>query len=153
MTRFPRSSGTAFITPLRAAFRSDNSPEEIAASLAGGIFYAALPTAGTALVLFPFLAYRYERVNPAALAAALVLFNPPVKWAVYGASLVVGSLIFGIHLPIDTAAGVSGILWDAGPELLLRQLTGNLLLGTLFAVVGYYSVLAYMDLKRTDIST
>lgn len=77
-----------------------------------------------------------------------MLFNPPVKWAVYGASLVVGSLIFGIHLPIDTAAGVSGILWDAGPELLLRQLTGNLLLGTLFAVVGYYSVLAYMDLKE-----
>ncbi|ELZ96749.1 hypothetical protein C440_03208 [Haloferax mucosum ATCC BAA-1512] len=122
---------------LEHAVAADHTPHEIAASFAFGVFVVAMPTAGTAFALFALVAYFVERANKLALAATLVVFNPPVKWAVYGASFWLGSYLLG-PVPGVSAADVS---LDAGFDIVLRQLLGNTVLAVVLAIVGYGLVL------------
>ncbi|MCO8265392.1 DUF2062 domain-containing protein [Haloferax sp. AB510] len=118
---------------LERAFAADHTPHEVAASFAFGVFFVAMPTAGTALALFALIAYFVERASRLALVATLVVFNPPVKWAVYGASFWLGSHLLG-PVPGTSVADVS---LSAGLDILLRQLVGNTILAVVLAVVGY----------------
>ncbi|WP_049967685.1 DUF2062 domain-containing protein [Haloferax prahovense] len=118
---------------LERAFAADHTPHEVAASFAFGVFFVAMPTAGTALALFALIAYFVERASRLALVATLVVFNPPVKWAVYGASFWLGSHLLG---PVP-GASVADVSLSAGLDLLFRQLLGNTILAVALAVVGY----------------
>ncbi|MFC7128491.1 DUF2062 domain-containing protein [Haloferax chudinovii] len=118
---------------LERAFAADHTPHEVAASFAFGVFFVAMPTAGTALALFVLIAYFVERASRLALVATLVVFNPPVKWAVYGASFWLGSHLLG---PVP-GASVADVSLSAGLDILFRQLVGNTILAVALAVVGY----------------
>ncbi|MFK5604278.1 DUF2062 domain-containing protein [Haloferax volcanii] len=118
---------------LERAFAADHTPHEVAASFAFGVFFVAMPTAGTALALFALIGYFVERASRLALVATLVVFNPPVKWAVYGASFWLGSHLLG---PVP-GASVADVSLSSGLDILLRQLVGNTILAAVLAVVGY----------------
>ncbi|WP_416840710.1 DUF2062 domain-containing protein [Haloferax sp. DFSO52] len=122
---------------IERAFAAEHTPHEIAVSFAFGVFFVAMPTAGTALALFALIAYFFERASKLALASTLVIFNPPVKFAVYGASFWVGSYILG---PVP-GVSVSDVSLNSGFDILSRQLLGNTILALAMAVVGYAVVL------------
>ncbi|KTG28179.1 DUF2062 domain-containing protein [Haloferax profundi] len=134
-------------TGIERAFAADHTPHEIAASFAFGVFVVAMPTAGTAIALFALVAYFVERASKLALVATLVVFNPPVKWAVYGASFWLGSYLLG-PVPGATVADVS---LDSGVDIVFRQLLGNAILAVALTVLGYLVVLqiAHVHRRRT----
>ncbi|ELZ78304.1 hypothetical protein C455_11493 [Haloferax larsenii JCM 13917] len=129
---------------IQRAIAEDHTPHEIALSFAFGVLVTALPTAGTAFVIFALVAYFVDRANKLALVASLVVFNPPVKWAVYGASFWLGSFLLG---PVP-GASVSDVSLDAGFDIVLRQLLGNGVLAVALAALGYVVALSLVQLHR-----
>lgn len=101
-----------------------------------GAFVTAMPTLGAGFLVFAVLLYVSERVSPAALLAAVVVFNPAVKWGVYVGSFALGSLLLG-PVPGVTARGASP---SAGSAVVVRLLVGNTIVAVLAAVVGYAAV-------------
>lgn len=122
---------------LERAFAENNTPHEIAASFAVGAFITMLPTLGAGLLLFVAIVAVVARASKIALFASVLVFNPAVKWGVYGASLWLGSVILG-PLPGGTEFEVS---LSAGSGVLLRLLVGNFLLAIVASIVGYVVVL------------
>jgi uncharacterized protein (DUF2062 family) len=118
---------------LTAALAEEHTPHEVATSFAFGTFVTALPTAGTAFVLFLAVVYLFDRASKLALAATLVVFNPPVKFAVYGASFWLGQRLLG-PVPGDPIARPT---LSAGLDVVVRQVVGNVLLAALLAALGY----------------
>ncbi|AFK20151.1 DUF2062 domain-containing protein [Haloferax mediterranei ATCC 33500] len=142
---------TRIRTGLERAFAAEHTPHEIAASFAFGVFIVAMPTAGTAFALFALVAYFVNRASKLALAATLVVFNPPVKWAVYGASFWLGSYLLG---PVP-GVSLSDVSLTAGIDIVLRQLLGNTILAVAMALVGYMIVLqlAQFHRRRKEVGT
>lgn len=138
---------------LVAAFSEDHPPGDVAATFAVGLFVASLPNLGLALVLFAAMAYSLERVSKLALVAAVVVMNPPAKWAVYLASLWLGNRLLG-PVPGATIGEFSlSRLAAVGPEVLLRLLVGNLVISTVLAVVGYVLAVRFVrELRRREIA-
>jgi uncharacterized protein (DUF2062 family) len=125
-------------TGIIAAFRAQHTPHEIALSFAFGVFVTVLPTAGTALALFVLLSYYVERASKLALGATVVIFNPPVKLALYGASFWLGSFLLG---PIGAApVDPTQFSLDAGYDIVVRQLLGNVIFAVGLAILGYVLV-------------
>lgn len=108
----------------------------MAGSFAVGTFVTLLPTLGAGVLLFFVLAYAFDWVSKIALFAAVLEFNPLVKWGAYAASFALGVFILG---PVDgtTATDVS---LSAGPAILTRLLVGNLLLAVVAAIPSYVVV-------------
>lgn len=129
---------------VEASLQADHTPHEVAASFALGVFVTALPTGRTALLLFVAIAYLFERVSKLALAASLVVFNPVVKWSVYGASFWLGTRLLGPVPGVSARPSLSEFTLDAGRAVLVRHLLGNALLAVLFAVLGYLVVRALL---------
>ena len=125
--------GTRIRTELRRAFSEDHTPRETARSFAVGTFITMLPTLGAGLLAFLAIAYVFDSVSKIALFASVLVFNPVVKWGVYASSFVLGIALLG---PVDgvTAADVS---LNAGPEIVVRLLVGNLILAVVATVVSY----------------
>lgn len=119
------------------AFREDRTPHEIAASFAFGSFVTMLPTLGTGLLLFVVVVAVVTRVSKIALLTPVLIFNPAVKWGVYGTSFWLGTVLLG---PV-TDESVLDLSLSAGPEVLVRLFVGNLLLAVAVALVSYVIVL------------
>lgn len=133
---------------LAAAFREDLPPHDVAATFGFGLFVASLPNFGTALVLFAALVYWVGRVSRLALVAAVVVMNPPVKWAVYLVSLWLGNRLLG---PAPGAT-VSELSVSVGPPVLLRLFVGNLVVSAGLGVAGYVLALRFVrELRRRDV--
>ncbi len=130
---------------LKASFSQDHSPEQIARSFAIGVFITMLPTLGAGLIVFVLLSYLFRWINKVALFASVVVLNPAVKWGVYAGSLTLGVIILGPVDGLDTAS----FSLDAGGDVLLRLLVGNLILAILATAIGYVAVyrmvIAYRD--------
>lgn len=124
------------------ALAGDHTPAEIAGSFAFAALYAALPTAGTALVVFVALAALTERVSRVALLAALVVFNPLVKWGIYAVSYPLGAAVLGPVPGVSPETVSSSIVWGAAEAVVVRQLLGNITIAVGVAVVGYLIVLS-----------
>ncbi len=125
-------------TGILAAFEAQHTPHEIALSFAFGVFVTVLPTAGTALALFVLISYYFERASKLALGATVVIFNPPVKWALYGASFWLGSFLLG---PVGTApVDPTQFTLDAGYDIIIRQLLGNAIFAVGLSILGYVLV-------------
>ncbi len=122
---------------LRRSFTEEHTPQETAGSFSLGVFVTMLPTLGTGLILFVVLAWAFDRINRVALFASVIVFNPVVKWGVYGASFAIGTTILG-PVPGVTRSAVS---LSAGPEVVTRLLVGNLLLAIIATAAAY--VVAY----------
>ena len=120
---------------LRKTFAEEHTPREIAGSFALGTFVTMLPTLGLGLLLFVAVAFVFDRVSKIALFASVAVFNPVVKWGVYVASYALGALLLG-----PAEVGSAGASLDAGSEVLLRLLVGNLVLAVVATVVGYVVV-------------
>jgi uncharacterized protein (DUF2062 family) len=128
---------------IERALAEDHTPHEIAGSFAFGTVVVALPTAGTALVLFAVIAYLVDRASKLALAATLVIFNPLVKWTVYGASYWLGARLLGpVPGVTPETVSTSALSLELGYDVVLRQLLGNAILAVALAAVGYVAVRA-----------
>lgn len=118
---------------LRRTFLEDHTPRETAGSFSIGTFITMLPTLGVGLLLFFVLAFVFDRVSKLALFASVLVFNPVVKWGVYASSFTLGVVLLG---PVEgvTMADVS---IDAGSEIVVRLLVGNLILAVIATVLAY----------------
>lgn len=128
--------GRLVLEQIERSFSETHTPHQIAGSFALGVFLTMLPTLGTGLVLFVVLAYLFDWINRVALFASVLVFNPVVKWGVYAASVTLGYLILG---PVDGTVATEFSL-DAGEEILLRLLLGNLILAVIGTAVAYLAV-------------
>jgi uncharacterized protein (DUF2062 family) len=118
---------------LRTAFTAEYSPQSTGLSFAVGLFIIALPNLGVGVLVVGAIGYLVEWANPRALSAAVVILNPVVKGSVYVASFALGVAVLGPVPDIFTGS----ITLSAGPQVLVRLVVGNLILATVFAVVGY----------------
>lgn len=118
---------------LRRTFLEDHTPRETAGSFSIGTFITMLPTLGVGLLVFFVLAFVFDRVSKLALFASVLVFNPVVKWGVYASSFTLGVVLLG---PVEgvTMADVS---IDAGSEIVVRLLVGNLILAVIATVLAY----------------
>lgn len=128
-----------------AAVSEDHPATDIALSFSGGLFVAALPNFGLALVLFGLLARYVDRVSSLALLAVLVVMNPPVKWAIYVAGLWVGSRLLGPVPGLSMSEfSVSQLSVSMGPELFVRLFVGTTCIAALAALVSYIGALRFI---------
>lgn len=121
---------------LEKLFAEIHTPHEVAASFAIGVFVATLPTFGSGLVLFFALAHLSDRVSKVALFAAVLVFNPVVKWGIYVLSYLIGVRLLGPVPGVELAAPSL----SAGTGVLVRIVLGSFLLAVVFTVVGYVAV-------------
>lgn len=121
---------------IKRSFAETHTPNQIAASFALGVFITMLPTLGVGLLLFVVLVYLFEWINRVALFASVLVLNPVVKWGVYAASITLGFLLLG---PVDGEVATEFSL-DAGEEVLVRLLLGNLILAVVATVIAYVAV-------------
>lgn len=128
-----------------AAVSEDHPATDIALSFSGGLFIAALPNFGLALVLFAAAARYVDRVSNLALLAVLVVMNPPVKWTIYVAGLWLGSRLFG---PVDGLSvldlSLASLSPSTGPELFVRLFVGTTCIAAIMAVVSYFAALRFI---------
>lgn len=117
---------------LHEAFAQEHSEHQIAGSFALGTFITMLPTWGFGLLAFFALIYVTDRINRVALFASVLVFNPMVKWGVYGASVALGIFLLG-----SIEGGTSG---DTARAVVLRLLVGNFILACLATVLSYLVV-------------
>lgn len=130
---------------LQRSFSESYTSREIAGSFAVGTFITVLPTLGTGLILFVVIVALVDRVSKIALFASVLVFNPVIKWGVYGTSFWLGSLLLG---PVG-GPSLSGRSLSVGPDLLLRLLVGNLILAVIASIVGYVVVLRLVRTYRS----
>ena len=122
---------------LRRSFSEEYTPREIASSFSAGVFITMLPTLGTGLLLFVVLVYAFQWINKIALFASVLVLNPVVKWGVYAASMTLGIFLLG---PAEGGGLFVEVSLDAGQDLLIRLLLGNLILAVIATVIAYVAV-------------
>jgi len=138
---------------LEAAFGEDHPPTDIALSFSAGLFVAALPNFGLALVLFAVVIRFVDRVSSLALLSVVVIMNPVVKWAIYAAGFWLGSRFLGPVPGISVAEfSVADLSLSVGPEVFLRVFLGSFCLAAVIAVVSYVAALRFIrELRQREI--
>ncbi len=128
-----RSLSTELRLEFEAALEGEYSPKQVAGSFAVGVFVTSLPTLGLGVLTFFLIAHVFAGVSKLALFSSVIVFNPAVKWGVYGASFWLGSALLG---PVEGVTR-SDVSLSAAPEVVVRLLVGNLILAVVFTVLGY----------------
>lgn len=141
-----RSSLGRAKTLLWRAFSEDHTTEEVAQSFGLGVFITMLPTLGTGFVAFVILAAFVDRLSKLALVASAVVFNPVVKWGVYGLSVGLGFFLLG---PVE-GVSMSEVSLTAAPEVVIRLVVGNTILAIVAAVPSYFIAYRVVDNYRTN---
>ena len=118
---------------LHRSFTDEHTSRETAGSFSLGVFITMLPTLGTGLIALVALAWAVSRINRVAMFASVIVFNPVVKWGVYGTSFGLGTAILG-PVPGVTPSSVS---LTAGPAIVTRLVVGNVILAIVAAAVSY----------------
>jgi hypothetical protein len=132
-----------------AAFGADHPPKDIALSFAFALFIAGVPNFGLALVLFAALARYVDRVRSLALVAAIVVMNPPVKWAIYAGGFWLGSRLFGPVPGVSISEfSIADLSLSTGPEVFGRVFVGSFIIASISGVVGYFVALRFIQLLR-----
>lgn len=118
------------------SFRTAYTPRQTAASFAGGVFLAVLPTFGLAPVIAAAIATRTDRANQYAILAAFALFNPVVLSGIYTLSYGIGTVI-SAYFPLP--AYEPTMLYRI--RVFVREfLLGAMLLNVVFTAVSYIIV-------------
>ncbi|MFC7134403.1 MULTISPECIES: DUF2062 domain-containing protein [Salinibaculum] len=133
-------------TLLWRAFSEEHTTEEVAQSFSLGVFITMLPTLGTGFLAFVALAAVVDRLSKLALVASAVVFNPVVKWGVYGLSVGLGFFLLG---PVE-GVSMSEVSLNAAPEVVLRLVVGNTILAILAAVPSYFVAYRVVDNYRAN---
>ncbi|WP_418284481.1 DUF2062 domain-containing protein [Halorubrum sp. DTA46] len=131
---------------IHRSFTEEYTPRQTAGSFSLGVFITMLPTLGTGLILFVVLAWAINRINRIALFASVIVFNPVVKWGVYGTSFALGTTILG-PVPGVTRSAVS---LSAGSDIVVRLLVGNLILAVLATVIAYLAAFRLVSAYEHD---
>ncbi len=118
---------------LHRSFTDEFTSHETAGSFSLGVFITMLPTLGTGLLAFVVLAWAIDRINKVAMFASVIVFNPVVKWGVYGTSFTLGTVILG---PVP-GVSPSSVSLSAGPAIVTRLVVGNLILAVAAAGASY----------------
>ena len=124
-------------TEIHSSLTEEHTPHQIALSFAIGTFITMLPTWGVGVLVFFVLIRVFDWINKIALFASVLVFNPVVKWGVYGLSFALGFALLG---PVE-GVGLSDRpgLGD-GSEILIRLLLGNTILAIVATVAAYIAV-------------
>lgn len=131
---------------VRRAFAEDHTTREVARSFSLGVFITMLPTLGVGFVVFVVIAAVFDRLSKLALVASAVVFNPVVKWAVYGLSFGLGVSLLG---PVEgVSMGTASV--DAAPAVVTRLVVGNVVLAVLAAVPSYFVAYRVVDRYGAD---
>jgi len=127
--------------------RLDGSPERIAGGVAVGVVLGVGPTLGIGLVAAAGVAAFFRFNVAAAMLGALTGFPPllPLTW---GASCYLGGVILGKDWHGIYGKVQSGAVWDAGGDILLAYITGNLLLTAFLASLAYVITLKLVQWRR-----
>jgi len=136
MTRlraYLRSLSTELRLEFESALEGEYSSKQVAGSFAIGVFITSLPTLGIGVLTFFLIAHAFAGISKLALFSSVIVFNPAVKWGVYGTSFWLGSVLLG---PVEGATR-SDVSLSAAPEVVVRLLVGNLILAVVFTVLGY----------------
>jgi len=138
---------------LEAAFGEDHPATDIALSFSLGLFVAALPNFGLALVLFAALIRYVDRVSSLALLVVLVIMNPPVKWVIYAASFWLGSRLLGPVPGISVAEfSIADLSLSVGPEVFVRVFLGSFCIAAVIAAVSYVAAMRFIrELRQREI--
>jgi len=132
-----------------AAFGADHPPKDTALSFAFALFVAGLPNFGLALVLFAVLARYVDRVSSLALVAAIVVMNPPVKWAIYAAGFWLGVRLLGPVPGVSvTEFSLADLSLSVGPEVFGRVFLGSFIIAAICGGVGYVAALRFIRILR-----
>ncbi|SFS01111.1 hypothetical protein SAMN05216559_2449 [Halomicrobium zhouii] len=126
---------------LRRSFSEDHTTEEVARSFGLGVFITMLPTLGVGFLVFLVLAAVFDSMSKLALVASAVVFNPVVKWGVYGLSLGLGMFLLG---PVEGVTMTDASL-SAAPAVVLRLVVGNVILAVAVAAVSYVVSFRFID--------
>lgn len=126
------------------SFIRKHTPEEVAFSFSLGVFITMLPTLGTGVLAFFALAYLFSRLSKIALFASVLVFNPVVKWGVYGTSYSLGRYLLG---PVS-GFSFESVSLSLGYDVLVRLWLGNLILATAVAITSYVVALRTVDRFR-----
>lgn len=118
---------------LLKSFLEKHTPREVAFSFSLGVFITMLPTLGIGVLFFILLAYFFARLSKIALFASVVVFNPVVKWGVYGSSFSLGQYLLG---PVP-GASFDSVSLSMGYDVLVRLWLGNLILAITAALIAY----------------
>jgi len=154
VVRHRLSAYRAFVREkLEAAFGEDHPATDIALSFSLGLFVAALPNFGIALVLFAAVIRYVDRVSSLALLAVVVMMNPPVKWVIYVAGFWLGSRLLGPVPGVSiTEFSIADLSLSVGPEVFVRVFLGSLCLAALIAVVSYVAAMRFIrELRQREI--
>jgi uncharacterized protein (DUF2062 family) len=133
-------------TMLWRAFSEEHTTKEVAGSFSLGVFITMLPTLGTGFIAFVILAAFVDRLSKLALVASAVVFNPVVKWGVYGLSIGLGFLLLG---PVE-GISMSEVSLNAAPEVVIRLVVGNTILAIIAAVPSYFIAYRVVDNYRRN---
>ena len=128
---YPSRYWTRFYSELRAAFREEHTPHEIAGSFSIGVFIAVLPSMGLGLLVFLYLARISRRISRIAIFSSALVINPLVKAPMYVAAFWIGAWIFG---PVPGTVG--GTLADA-IAVAARMISGFVVIAFVTAAIGY----------------
>lgn len=135
---------------LLESFLEKHTPHEVAFSFSLGVFITMLPTLGTGVLFFIVLAYFFARLSKIALFASVVVFNPVVKWGVYGSSYSLGQYLLG---PVPDAS-FDSVSLSMGYDVLVRLWLGNLILAITAALIAYVvalrTVIGFRRRRGTD---
>ena len=127
---------------LHSSLTEESTPHQVATSFAIGTFITMLPTWGTGILVFFVLIYLFPWINKIALFASVLVFNPVVKWGVYGLSFALGFALLG---PVEGFSISDTPSMSDGTDIVVRLLVGNTILAIIATVVAY--VVAY---RMTD---
>lgn len=131
-----------FYAELRAAFREEHTPNEVAGSFSIGVFIAVLPSMGLGLLVFLYLSRVSRRISRIAIFSSALVINPLVKAPMYVASFWIGAWLFG---PVPGTA--SGNFADA-VAVAVRMVSGFVVIAFVSALIGYLVVYVLVTQHR-----
>ena len=138
----PSKYWTRFYSELRAAFREEHTPHEVAGSFSIGVFIAVLPSMGLGLLVFLYLSRVFRRISRIAIFSSALVINPLVKAPMYVAAFWIGAWVFG---PVSGTVG--GNLADA-VAVAARMVSGFVVIAFVTAAIGYLVVYVLVTQHR-----
>ncbi|GMT42827.1 MAG: hypothetical protein IEMM0002_1238 [bacterium] len=127
---------------VKTVLRTDGEPKDIALAFATGVFIAFFPLPGHTLMALG--TAWFMKLSLAIVFAGTFINNPWTIFLLYGSGLYVGLWVTGRSVSeagIDWSNLNAAMLMESAKTLFVPFFIGNLLLGALFSIIGYLSVL------------
>ncbi len=134
---------------IRKVTHAEGTPEEIGTAVGFGIFVAFFPIFGTHTALCFGIGWLC-RLNPAVILAGSFVNNPFTIVPIFLSGFYVGLLITGTAIPESFSWGIDiNTLMELGKVFIIPFIIGNIVLGILAGVIGYFLAVRAVVRYRT----